>query len=642
MRPLRVRTLFLALASLTAACQDYNFNPVGHCLIQPGQKRVTLSNLATADVLFVIDDSGSMGGEQQKLADNFAAFVSNLNQANVERRAAGLEPIDFHLAVTTTSVFTNNATNNATCRNDCPTAVGQNLCCEVSGTPPVPVRPMRTAKTCTATSECTSGATCSDACPGFLGEKICCNGATIEQAPVACTSLGSACGKLDKHYRVDPANCAPGVAVNGALYPHGAFVGFGTNPRVIHFDKELYPAATDPQNPACAAGTVCNKQGYTAAQLETWFKQNVVAGTCGSGQEQGLQAGRLAVQKALAKAQPDNKPDGTAIAADWPHDDSKLVLVFLGDEDDCSSPEDPVGGIIMTSFNPGADSCVADAGLPDGTGKHFAVSQIVDYFSGLGRPLGAAFIVSANSETCEDQSCVPGQCCDYACSADQGFPSTCRTDICGGQGASFRLLEAADQLRQKGADVVVGSMCNPNFGTILSRVADIVKPPAGLVLPSEPAGSDITIVRIADETGKTRKTCKGPAPATLDAAQANTQGYDWWFTATRDQLSDAQRHPSAVSKFIYINHATRNCEANPGETYSADYLGRLPASGCVTRADCYAALGGVAPPVRTDQNPELWTCFAGANAPGSPTPFVSPTGTTPGTCLCGDLGAGSF
>ncbi|BDG01569.1 hypothetical protein [Anaeromyxobacter oryzae] len=642
MRPSRVRTLMLlALSALAAGCQDYNFNPVGHCLIQPGQQRITLSNLSTADVLFVVDDSGSMGGEQQKLADNFAAFISNLNQTNVDRRAAGLEPIDFHLAVTTTSIFISNPTS-ATCRNDCPGVTGTNVCCENTGS--TPVRPLKQAKSCNAASDCASGY-CGTDCVGLLGEKVCCDPATklvgtTDQANVACSAPGAACGSLQKHYRVD-SSCAAGLATNGQLYPHGAFVGASNNPRVLHFDKEVYPeldATTgqpkrDPALPACSDGSkTCNRQGYTAAQLEGWFKANVVAGTCGSGEEQGLQAGRLAVQKALAGQQLDLRPDGSALPADWPHANSKLVLVFLGDEDDCSSPEDAVGGIIL-SGSPGADTCVADASMDDGVGKHFAVTQVVDYFAGLNRPLGAAFIVSANSETCQDQSCVAGVCCDFQCT---GTTAVCTSDVCGGQAAGNRFLGAANNLRQKGADVVVGSMCNPNFGTILTRIADIVKPPSGLVLPSDPAGTEITILRIADATGKTRKTCKGPAPSTLSAADAAAQGWDWWFTATRDQLADP--NPSTVSRFVYINHATQNCEANPGETYSADYLGRLPAGGCQSRAACYRDLGGVRPTVVTATNPELWTCYAGETPAG----FVQPTPDAPGTCLCGDLGTGSY
>jgi hypothetical protein len=117
----------------------------------------------------------------------------------------------------------------------------------------------------------------------------------------------------------------------------------------------------------------------------------------------------------------------------------------------------------------------------------FPVSSFVDYLTGLGRPLGAAFIVSAragSSNVCQDESCSPDVCCDTACT---GSDSVCTTNLCGGQAPGKRLLEAASELRAKNADVVAGSVCDSDFASILDRIADIVKPPSGLVLPSQPA-----------------------------------------------------------------------------------------------------------------------------------------------------------
>ncbi|GAO01245.1 hypothetical protein [Anaeromyxobacter sp. PSR-1] len=641
----------LPLLLLAAGCQDYNFNPVGHCLIQPGSERVTLSSISTADVLFVVDDSGSMAGEQEKLAQNFAAFIQNLDQTNTSRRGAGLEPIDFHVAVTTTSLFYNAPVSGVTCRNDCPGAAGQQVCCEApSG---APTGPMKGPRACTSDAACggIAGATCKTTCTGLLGEGYCCGADNVAPAvdPIGCSALGTACGRLETHYRFD-GRCAPGLASDGQYYPHGAFVGLGDSPRVLHFDKELYPATDgtgqpirDAALPPCSDGSkVCNRQGFTAAQLKDWFANNrtgtwqgnVIAGTCGSGQEQALQAGRLAVERALTGGQVDRRDaSGSVVAstpASWLHDNSKLVTVFVGDEDDCSSPQDPSGGVVL-SGGPGSDSCVADASSP--TPKQYAVSQIVDYLTGLGRPVGAGFIVSTSQSVCQDASCAPGICCDYACT---GSTLTCTNSVCGGQAPGSRLLLASQELRAKGADVVAGSICDPNFAQILDRIAEIVKPPSGLLLPTDPAGSDIVLLRIANQKGDTRKTCRGPAPSAMTAAEAGAAGYDWWFTATRDQITADQRKPTAATRNIYINHDTRNCEANPGETYSADYLGRLPAGGCQTRTDCYAALGG-----KPNGDTDAWTCYAGES--GNPAaPFTQPTPTAPGTCICGDLGAGSF
>jgi hypothetical protein len=598
-RPSRVRALALPALLAAAGCQDYNFNPVGHCLIQPGTERVTLSDISTADVLFVVDDSGSMGGEQAKLAANFSAFINNLNTTNVTRVAQGQTPIDFHVAITTTSVFYNAPTSTpALCRDDCPgsTPAGATVCCNTSGG--TPIGPTMTVQRCTgpADATCAAGA-CRNDCNQFLGEYVCCDAGTkIPQRTqqVACATLGAACGDLQTHYRWDPSNpgCTPGVAVNDWIYPQGAFVGAGSNPKVIHFDKSLYTCATPP----CT-----NDSGQTVAQLQGLFSQNVAVGTCGSNEEQALQAGRLAVEKAVAGTQPET----------WLHPAAKLVLVVVGDEDDCSSPQDASKGIILTG-TPGNDSCVADEALPADQQRMFPVSSFVDYLVGLGRPLGAAFIVSAragSSDVCQDESCAPDVCCDTACT---GSASVCTTNICGGQAPGKRLLEAASELRAKNADVVAGSVCaSPDFSSALTRVAEVVKQPIGLQLPTQPARAELTILRIVGTNGKTRKTCSAPAPVgTSGAALAD---YDWWFSDGNDLNSQI---PRAASRFITINRAVRRCEANPGETYSADYLGLVPVGGCDTALDCELALGLR----KTD-----WVCQKEAGAlPGDR-----------GTCLCG-------
>jgi hypothetical protein len=469
------------------------------------------------------------------------------------------------------------------------------------------------------------------------------------------------CGKLETHYDYQAPACTSGTGlgiappVTGWPYPHGDFVGItngglggpgggGVNPRVLHFDKRLYTSSD-----------LRNQQGFTRAQLETFFQQNVKVGVCGSGQEQGLQGARLALQKALAGQQKDTytfdyvasltstATAGTTFswnateriagnAASWPNGPtgkSKLVLVFVGDEDDCASPEDPSGGVVILA-EPNPDACTRDA--TDGTavgGKQFAVSEFVNYFTSLNRPVGAAFIASARStasdKSCSGTSCYAGICCDQTCAGG----SICSDTTCGGQAPGTRFVEAARQLRDKGADVVVGSVCDPDFGTLLNEIADIVKPPETLTLPSVPAESRIAMLRIVRPNGDTRKICNPalpPHPAdgvtppqpptnyTLQGAQ-NT-GADWWFTA--DAHAGAPYDPTGVatvavpSQFVYINSLKGGCLLNPGETWSLDYIGILPAGGCTDDADCTAKLGGQA---------GAFKCFV-------------PPGLTRGTCTC--------
>ncbi len=484
----RSRLALLLAAALAAGCQEYHFNPVKQCIIAPGTEQVTLSKVSSADVLFVVDDSGSMEAEQAKLAASFDAFIRRLGTYNQTRVGAGLEPFDFHVAITTTSVFYNppsgatcaascggasnvccftqigvpqtvpvacpNGTEcgaGSTCRTDCQGHAGEAVCCDGSGTPATttvscdqPGAPCgalqeqyafsRETQACTSSSSCTTApySTCVTpeptrglGCGGFVGQMCCATKSCTSSADCAagfqcgsCAGLsGVCCASQTPTYPQGQPNrllaCSPGVAVEGAPYPHGGFVGVGTNPRVLHYDKSLYGTpAGDVWQPVADPSTATNHQGFTAADLNQFFVEDVNVGTCGSGQEQGLQAARLAVMKALAGQQVDvvNSAGNVAdppVTADWPHAGAKLVVVEIGDEDDCGSPEDAFRGIVLQG-SAGHDTCVADASLPQADQKEFPVTDIVSYLQSLDRPLGAAFIVSTAQTACADSSCTPG------------------------------------------------------------------------------------------------------------------------------------------------------------------------------------------------------------------------------------------
>jgi hypothetical protein len=629
-RTSRVRALALFALFGAAGCQDYNFNPVGDCVMLVGRRQVTLSDISSADVLFVIDDSGSMKGEQTAIATEFHNFIDNLNQTNLTRVAQGRRAIDFHLTVTTTSVFENDPApdgSNPQCKNGCGGLSG-NYCCRMSGSTPVGL--FQTVKRCTDANDtsCSGNQICSDECISFHGEFVCCDKDTHipkEDQSIACTNVDTPCGALRTHYHAT-STCTLGNAVDGDFYPRGRPVAAPGNPLVIHFPKSMYEGCSSPPCP--------DPDGHTVTDLQTMFSQNVQVGTCGSNQEQPLEAARRAI--AYWQAQ-------DAGTREFLHADAKLVLVFVGDEDDCSSPEDSNLGILL-SGDPGNDSCVHDASLPPDQQKQTPVSSYIDVFTGYSgtSPFGGAFIVSARgpggTDTCQDQGCQAGICCDHDCT---GSDLVCTTNVCGGQAPGVRLLETAAEMRSEAADVVAGSICDSDWGTTLSRIAEIVKPPTGLVLPTQPAGAEITVLRVTKaKSSSTRVTCNGPAPSamTLDEAKAPASAscpdcpYDWWFTASAEQLTPEEQAPTVATRYIYINHDTGHCEASPGESFSAEYMGRTPELGCqgatAEEADqnCADMLGGAA---------AEWTCFAGVDDKGA---CLMPTGELVGTCLCGPRG----
>ena len=89
----RVPHVFLALVAFLAACRDDGLRNAP----PPGQRTDSYAQLGASrvDVLWVVDNSGSMEPRQQQLADNFASFMTEFTR----------NAIQYRIAVTTTDIF---------------------------------------------------------------------------------------------------------------------------------------------------------------------------------------------------------------------------------------------------------------------------------------------------------------------------------------------------------------------------------------------------------------------------------------------------------------------------------------------------------------------------------------------------------
>lgn len=516
---MRRMALLLALTGFSA-CQDYRFNPVGKCLIQPGQTTVPVAGVSTADILFVVDDSFSMHPIQQSLADNFGSFVQQLATTQQQRVSSGKEALDFYIAVTTSSVLVNRYDNfNGACGRVTPNV------CSIDNPPFNVSRPPYT---------------------------------------YACSGNG-ACGDIwtDYYNYHSSTACTPGILVqNGAPYPAGGFVALGTtNPRVLAFTKNLDWAnwSTD----------------STITGLRNQFAQNILVGDCGANQEMHLEAGKLAVQKALAGQQ------GLPAGVTWPHPGSKLVVVFVANEDDCSTRRADQGGLVWSGAS-GADTCAQAADDPASSAL-YPVVEYADYFATRGHPFGAAFI-------------RPGDAgCD--CVGNPQPPATC-----GGYGKATRFKALANELRNRGASVYEDSVCSQDFAATLRNIVILATPVDSLKLPTAPAAGVVTQLRVRGSDGKTVHTCVGP-----------DQNQEWWFVECN---TDPPQVISGVSQCIRLKPDSA-CQPAQGQSLYAAYLGRVPEAGCTTATDCAVALTNDA------ANASSFVCD-GANAATS----------TKGTCLC--------
>ncbi len=95
--PLRTLAVLAALAVLPrCACDTVPSGAITQCnAVQVGIGAVQ------TDILFVVDDSGSMAVEQTNIASNFSAFIQQLSSSPVRN--------DFQIGITTTSVDRNSA-----------------------------------------------------------------------------------------------------------------------------------------------------------------------------------------------------------------------------------------------------------------------------------------------------------------------------------------------------------------------------------------------------------------------------------------------------------------------------------------------------------------------------------------------------
>ena len=96
---MRVRTVvpFLTLLVAGMSCQSYVAVPVQPATLVAVAQHSQVKVATKADILFVVDDSLSMSGKQDRLAQALAGFTTQLDALQ--------PPVDYQVAVVTTSIF---------------------------------------------------------------------------------------------------------------------------------------------------------------------------------------------------------------------------------------------------------------------------------------------------------------------------------------------------------------------------------------------------------------------------------------------------------------------------------------------------------------------------------------------------------
>ncbi len=438
-------------------CQEYVFEPVLSGLLSSWSEEIHIPIVSHFDILFVVDDSGSMAGNQQNLADNLYRFIELLDERNELRREEGRDPLDFQIGVASTSIVQRILSGGNVDHRDT-YAIGAN------------------------NSRCLDGTA----------------------------------------YTFD----------SGTPYPAGRFMSAPGNHEVLT-DRHF---ADDP------SGAL------------TQFQQNIRLGTCGSSQEEGMEAMRRVVSE---------NPG-------FFRQNSRLVVVFLSDEEDCS---DRTGNFVSYIITPEG---IIDARLhPDYrdalTAVSFYRSFLIEMADDRNGSVAVASIVSAvgdpphdmeaevhpDRDVYEQWNCVDNVCladcptwcsteyCPAECAADPDQDqclSACQTRCtanprhdpcwCGGHTPGARYLELAGMFSRE--DRIMDSVCNHDFSETLEDLVDIVDPDQCMFLGARPYDDDpgLVLIRIERE-GQEHIVCTPPEGEGEEHCEA---GADWWYDSDGPEL----------------------------------------------------------------------------------------------------------
>src|ERR1700755_240137 len=91
----------MAMTVLATGCLDRELKPLNPCLVSGVSRKVAVNNVDKVDLLFMVDNSNSMAGEQESLKVQFPKLITVLTSG--ERMPGDPNPFppakDLHLGV---------------------------------------------------------------------------------------------------------------------------------------------------------------------------------------------------------------------------------------------------------------------------------------------------------------------------------------------------------------------------------------------------------------------------------------------------------------------------------------------------------------------------------------------------------------
>ncbi len=243
----------------------------------------------------------------------------------------------------------------------------------------------------------------------------------------------------------------------------------------------------------------------------------VTQGTFGSGEEMGLLAAKLALSEPLVSeplVPPASTPSALPGNAGFLRKASRLLVIVVSDEDDCSDPtgtalavEGACGPWCTTDANCGGEgnyclyadetftrrSCTANAcETPAGRALLEPVSQLVSFFQNLDDGTGRKREVFLAVIGAVDASLTPARCTG---NGDEAY------------GVATRYKQAVDLMGPEHA--LIESICASDYGPALASIAQLVSSPQRLTLDNSPSDGHLLVVEITRASGQTVRCAYG-------------------------------------------------------------------------------------------------------------------------------------
>jgi hypothetical protein len=260
-------------------------------------------------------------------------------------------------------------------------------------------------------------------------------------------------------------------------------------------------------------GPILSSENMDSAFLDN-VRKLIRQGTLGSGQEMGLEVMRRAIENSVNQVGPN---------AGFLRPGSRLLVVIVSDEDDCSEPNgcnnpklflEPACGKSCASDDDckgcdgfsGSEGCyclpinpskpqtgrkcvysVCDTAF--GRSQMKDVSDYVEYLQNLDDGTGL-------NRKREAYLAVIGAVDNH------GNPSRCKEGSDEAYGVAIRYREAVDSLQENG---FIDSICKPDYGESLTKIAQMVGAPQSIDLKHAPSDGHFIHVDVVRQSGETIK-----------------------------------------------------------------------------------------------------------------------------------------